>query len=168
MALERIHANAGHCSPIGGASPKINMPFDGMDAVSSAMLMELASSVMEPSQPTARTVHKKYTKEERKVAIERWMAKRARRHLVPQTKYNKMKAVAVNKNRSKGGKFIKKSEREKLEKAEREAAQVAQKISQEFYLEPANALVAPPVKDQWMPELSAWKQQYAQYAQPEE
>ena len=38
MALEKIHSNAGHSQPIGGA-PAENKPLDGMDPVSSALLM---------------------------------------------------------------------------------------------------------------------------------
>lgn len=172
MALERIHSSAGHVVPIGGNQPAENKPFDGMDAVSSAMLMELASSVMAPKQPQLLS-SKKYDAAQRKAAIKRWMDKRSRRHLVSQTKYSKMKNVALSKNRSKGGKFIKKSERERLEREEAAAKAAVEQMAAEIRLETVKEqIVAPimaaPVKDQWQPDLSEWEKQYAMLAQPEE
>jgi len=161
MALERIHSSAGHAAPIGGNRPAENKPFDGMDAVSSAMLMELASSVMELTVTARRGVSKKYDGSQRKLAITRWMDKRSRRHLVSQTKYSKMKNVALNKNRSKGGKFVKKSERERLEL---EAA--AKEPVEQIRLETIQ--VAAPIKDHWQPDLTAWEKEYAVHALPEE
>ena len=39
MALEKIRSSAGHSLPIGGVSGSESKPFDGMDPVSSALLM---------------------------------------------------------------------------------------------------------------------------------
>ena len=166
MALERIHTSAGHSAPIGGTRPAENKPFDGMDAVSSAMLMELASSVMEPKVAAVRS-HQKYDAAQRKAAIKRWMDKRSRRHLVSQTKYSKMKDVALNKNRSKGGKFIKKSERERLEREEAAANSAMQQIQME-QVQVVAPIMAAPVKDQWLHDASAWEKEYAIHARPEE
>jgi hypothetical protein len=168
MALERIHSSAGHAAPIGGNRPAENKPFDGMDAVSSAMLMELASSVMEPTVTARRGVsmRKKYDGSQRKLAITRWMDKRSRRHLVSQTKYSKMKNVALNKNRSKGGKFIKKSERERLE-LEAAAKEPVEQIRLET-IQVAAPIMAASIKDHWQPDLTAWEKEYAMHALPEE
>jgi len=113
-ALEKIHSHAGNQAVIGGGTPAAeDNPFDGMDAYSSAMLLDLAQSVM-PTQPIVAT-GAKYTPEQRRAAINRWLDKRSRRHLTSQTKYKKMKDVAVGKSRCKGGKFISKAERARLE-----------------------------------------------------
>merc|ERR1711934_1060663 len=69
MALERIHSNAGNSAPILGTSPTFGVATDGMDAVSSAMLLELASDMMPKGSPERGI--KKYTRDERKVAIKR-------------------------------------------------------------------------------------------------
>jgi hypothetical protein len=158
MALERIHTNAGHSQPIGGVSPAENKPFDGMDPVSSALLMELAATVM-PEKPPIVTNETRYTPAQRKVAIKRWMAKRARRHLTSQTKYRKMKDVAVGKARCKGGKFIKKSERERLERLEREAAD-AMLMTEAFAMKDSGAFQRV--------DKSEWHQAYNFYARNEE
>merc|ERR1711998_250526 len=117
-ALDKIHSHAGHPEPLGtrlneGRRNVMEDPFDGMDADSSAMLMDLAQSVM-PTQPIVAS-GAKYTPEQRRAAINRWLDKRSRRHLTSQTKYKKMKDVAVGKSRCKGGKFISKAERARLE-----------------------------------------------------
>lgn len=152
MALERIHSSEGHVLPIGGVIPAANKPFDGMDMISSAMLMELATTVM-PEKPTIMAHDSKYTPSQRKAAITRWMEKRARRHLISQTKYRKMKDVAVSKARCRGGKFIKKSERERLARLEE------------------IALISLPVlesKGHWNGETPDWQHTYSFYAQGEE
>merc|ERR1711988_1982104 len=92
----------------------------GMDADSTAMLQDLAHAVM-PTQPVVAT-GTKYTPEQRKAAIRRWLDKRSRRHLTSQTKYKKMRDVAVGKARCKGGKFISKAERARMAAEAEEAA----------------------------------------------
>jgi len=120
MALERIHHKAGHSAPIGvtihygaeNAAAEQPKPLDGMDPVSSAMLLELAETVM----PQKSVMHgdRKYTPAMRQIKIQRWMAKRTRRHLAAKTKYTKMKDVAVSKRRCVAGRFVKKSEMERM------------------------------------------------------
>merc|ERR1711934_693368 len=109
---------------------------------------ELASSVMDvkPEIPCNKV---KFTATQRKAAIKRWMEKRARRHLVSQTKYNKMKSVALGKNRCGGGKFVKKSELEKILKAQEELAAQEIKLAVE---------TTPAAKDPWFGEQTAWGQ----------
>lgn len=170
MALERIHSSAGHSQPIGGVSAQENKPLEGMDPVSSALLMELATSVM-PDKPRTVTHEARYSPAQRKLAIQRWMAKRARRHLTSQTKYTKMKDVAVSKARCKGGKFIKKSERERLEReaaAAAAAAAPAVSVKTEIAMpvEPAVAATATD-KGPWTAD-DAWQRAYNFYAQSEE
>merc|ERR1712188_69360 len=110
-----------------------------------------------PEQPPVCSNEAKYTPAQRKIAIKRWKEKRARRHLTSQTKYRKMKDVAVGKARCKGGKFIKKSERERMA---REAA--------EAELGEANKEICiTPVKDMWG-ENAEWQAAYNFYAQSEE
>lgn len=171
MALERIHSSAGHSLPIGGVPASESKPFDGMDPVSSALLMELATSVM-PEKPQPVVSEARYTPEQRRASIARWMAKRARRHLISQTKYRKMKDVAVNKARCKGGKFIKKSERERLE---REAAAAAAAVAaiEPVKFEPVlgKVYLAPTMAASIKPQFGAdseWQRQYNFFAQSEE
>merc|ERR1711907_255630 len=71
------------------------------------MLVELAAAVM-PEKPFAMGSGSRYTPAQRKIAIKRWLEKRARRHLTSKTKYLKMKDVAVKKSRCVGGKFVEK------------------------------------------------------------
>lgn len=156
-ALERIHSSAGHARPIAGNTPAENTPFDGMDPVSSALLMELASSVMDTKTDVALN-KVKFSKEQRKVAIKRWMEKRSRRHLVSQTKYSKMKRVAIGKNRCGGGKFVKKSDLEKIAKAQEELT------AQEIQLSAETTAV----KDPWFSDKTAWDKAYELHARPEE
>jgi len=56
-----------------------------------------------PGRKSAR-----YSPEQRKAAIMRWLVKRQHRHLIPKTRYVKMKAVALSKPRCSTGKFSKK------------------------------------------------------------
>jgi len=165
MALEKIHSNAGHSQPIGGA-PAENKPLDGMDPVSSALLMELAATVM-PDRPQTITNEAKYSRLNRKAAIKRWMEKRARRHLTSQTKYRKMKDVAVSKARCKGGKFIKKSERERMAREEAEAAAAKAQAEALLAKDPAMYYPAPAVKGAWG-EDTEWQRAYNFLAQREE
>lgn len=102
----------------------------------------------------------------------RWMAKRARRHLTSQTKYRKMKDVAVSKARCKGGKFIKKSERERLEReAAAAAAAVAaiEPVKAEPVLGKVDSVVTTTasIKPQFGVD-SEWQRQYNFFAQSEE
>lgn len=176
MALERIHTSAGHSQPIGGVAAHENKPFEGMDPVSSALLMELATTVM-PEKPHTVTYEARYSPAQRKLAIQRWMAKRSRRHLTSQTKYRKMKDVAVSKARCKGGKFIKKSERERMEReaAAAEAAAAAAVATsvadQKVEVKTENTfIVAEPAameKAAWTSE-DAWQRAYNFYAKSEE
>merc|ERR1712227_1058481 len=136
-ALDRIHEHSGN-DRIGGPEPADDNPFDGMDPYSSAMLVELAQSVM-PSKPVVAT-GSKYTPDQRRAAIRRWRDKRSRRHLISQTKYKKMKDVAVGKARCKGGKFISKAERARMA-AEEAAMQEAETA----------AVVVPPAQTGIMP-----------------
>lgn len=176
MALERIHTNAGHSQPIGGVEARETKPFEGMDPVSSALLMELATTVM-PEKPDTVTYETRYSPSQRKLAIQRWMAKRARRHLTSQTKYRKMKDVAVSKARCKGGKFIKKSERERMEREEREAAAAAASCTTDAVAVKMEQVVEIPQvvqpigmeakKLSWAGD-SAWQTAYNFYARSEE
>lgn len=173
-ALEKIHSFAGHEQPIGGVQPSENKPFDGMDAVSSALLVELAESVM-PEKPNALTDSVKYSPAQRKLAIKRWLEKRARRHLTSQTKYRKMKDVAVGKARCKGGKFIKKSERERLARLEQEQNEQAAALAADttmqvtFTLPVAEEAVGAAVdaKASWAG-ASDWQHAYNFFARSEE
>lgn len=172
MALERIRSDAGYSVPLGGAAPAENKPFDGMDPVSSAMLMELAATVMPQKTPQVAANDIRYTPAQRQFAIKRWMAKRARRHLTSQTKYVKMKAVAVNKSRCKGGKFIKKSERERMEREarDREEAMLAVATVTPVLEAPVAAVASiaavGKAKEPWVTD--PWQQAYNFYARPEE
>lgn len=173
-ALEKIHSFAGHAQPIGGVEAAENKPFDGMDPVSSALLMELAASVM-PEKPKTVTNDVKYSPTQRKMAIKRWLEKRARRHLTSQTKYAKMKHVAVGKARCKGGKFIKKSERERLARLEQERNEQAAALAADTTMqvtftlpvveEPVAVVAAP--KESWAG-ASDWQHAYALFARSEE
>lgn len=171
MALEKIRSSAGHSLPIGGVSGSESKPFDGMDPVSSALLMELAASVM-PEKPQPIVCEARYTPQQRRASIARWMAKRARRHLTSQTKYRKMKDVAVNKARCKGGKFIKKSERERLAR-EAAAAAAAVAAMEPVQIEPvlgkfdAVFTTAASIKPQFGAD-SEWQRHYSFFAQSEE
>jgi len=170
MALEKIHSNAGHSRPIGGVAAQENKPFDGMDPVSSALLLELATTVMPDKQHSA-ACETRYSPSQRKYAIQRWMAKRARRHLTSQTKYRKMKDVAVSKARCKGGKFIKKSERERMAREEqerlaREGASIV-KTEDVFVISSAATPAVGMAKAPWSSE-DAWQRAYAFYAKSEE
>lgn len=129
-ALDKIHSHAGNQAGIGGGgtpAAEQDNPFDGMDAYSSAMLLDLAQSVM-PTQPVVAT-GAKYTPEQRRAAITRWLDKRSRRHITSQTKYKKMKDVAVGKARCKGGKFISKAERARMAAEAAEAAEAAAAVA---------------------------------------
>jgi len=85
--------------------------FSHMPSKTLSCEQDLATNVM-PHRHTAAT---RYTPDQRKAAIQRFMFKRSRRHLAARTKYTKMKQVAVNKARCKGGKFMKKADRERVE-----------------------------------------------------
>jgi len=172
MALERIHSSEGHVVPIGGCTPTANKPFDGMDMVSSAMLMELATTVM-PEQPAIMAHDSKYTPTQRKAAITRWMEKRARRHLISKTKYRKMKDVAVSKARCRGGKFIKKSERERLALLEKENLEKEnlEKENASTLAYPVPTTATPLVlesKTPWNGDTPDWQNAYNFYARSEE
>lgn len=179
MALEKIHTNAGHSQPISSAEPAEHKPLDGMDPVSSAMLVELAAAVM-PEKPFAMGSGSRYTPAQRKIAIKRWLEKRARRHLTSKTKYLKMKDVAVKKSRCVGGKFVKKSDLARMEQ-ERAAAEAAMLVV-EKYNDPAmlalsvkEEAVGLPVADDMAFANSgkpasdaAWNAMYSMYARAEE
>merc|ERR1711865_928970 len=114
--------------------------------------MELATTVM-PEYPTIMANDSKYSPHQRRAAIKRWMEKRARRHLTSQTKYRKMKDVAVSKARCRGGKFIKKSEREAMAKAEE--ARLEEEKMKMLLLPPAMETQAS--KEPWNGDMPDWQ-----------
>lgn len=175
MALEKIHQKAGHSAPIGvtihygaghaAAQPK---PLDGMDPLSSAMLLELAETVM----PQKSVMHgdRKLTPAQRKIAIQRFMDKRTRRNVAAKTKYIKMKDVAVSKSRCVAGRFVKKSELERMLGAQAgmdAAMQAMEQVKQD-------AISAPPVVAEQQQsilagkdEMDAWHSMALYYSQSE-
>ena len=70
-----------------------------------------------------------------------------------------MKSVALGKNRCGGGKFVKKSELEKIRKAQEELAAQENKLAVE---------TIPVAKEPWFGEQTAWEQAYAMHTRPEE
>merc|ERR1711988_1103504 len=133
------------------------------------MLVELAATVM-PQKPVAPTDTTRYNSAQRKLAINKWLAKRQRRHLTSQTKYVKMKDVAVAKARCKGGKFVKKSERERMEReqaAAEEAMRAMEKVKEQAVATPVASF---DISNKDYPQKgdATWHAMYAFYAQSEE
>jgi hypothetical protein len=115
LALERLHKSNGNSLPVHMLPPDTSlhdMDVFGIDLTT--LITDLATTVM-PHSAGSHTAATRYTPDQRKAAIQRFMFKRSRRHLAARTKYTKMKHVAVNKARCKGGKFMKKADRERME-----------------------------------------------------
>lgn len=131
---------------------------------------DLATTVM-PHSAEVDTTAIRYTPDQRKAAIQRFMFKRSRRHLAARTKYAKMKHVAVNKARCKGGKFMKKADRERMEaqaasaEAELSAAAQEEEVVAGVMPESPYLSAVAPIERKGDPD---WVQALAYYAKTEE
>lgn len=156
VALERMHSQAENWVP--DAQDPFTHAFMVRILHSSlcrswCMSQDLAQSPI-PDVAETKGDSKKYSPQQRQMAVQRWMAKRKRRHLTSKTKYVKMQDVAIGKARCVGGKFVKKTAQKPIEEA------IQMPLTQMAVAEPVT------YKDR-KDEDPAWQSMYDYYAQAE-